>query len=69
MKQKTNLNSSSQQQKSTEEKVREFASTDELLRHDAAQTEVPPAIAQRLTQSLQREPKPGRSWWRRLTGG
>jgi len=68
MKQKSNLNSSQQQQKSTEQKVREFASTDELLRHDASQIEVPPAVAQRLSESIQREPKPGRSWWRRLTG-
>lgn len=46
--------------------TREFASTDELLRHDAAQTDVPPAVAERLTQSIAKLPKPSRSWWERL---
>lgn len=48
--------------------VREFASVEELLRHDAKQTSVPPAIAQRLNRSLQNEPCPPRSWWRRWLG-
>jgi hypothetical protein len=67
MKQKTNLTSSEQQQTSAEQKVREFASTEELLRHDARQVEVPPAVAVRLNESIKREPK-GKSWWQRLTG-
>ena len=46
--------------------VREFASTEDLLRHDASQTPVPPAIAERLARSIQNEPKPARSWWRRI---
>jgi hypothetical protein len=69
MKQKTNLTSEQQQQTSAEQKVREFASSDELLRYDASQLEVPPAVAQRLNKSIRSEPKPGRSWWQRLTGG
>jgi hypothetical protein len=52
------------QQKST----REFATTEELLRHDASQTPVPPEIAERLARSIQNEPKPERSWWRRMLG-
>ncbi len=46
--------------------TREFATTEELLRHDAAQVEVPPAVADRLAQSLRNEPQPERSWWQRL---
>ena len=70
MKQKTNLSSEQQQQQTSQElKAREFASTEELLRHDASQVEVPPAVAQRLNESIQREPKAGKSWWQRLTGG
>lgn len=46
--------------------AREFASAEELLRFDASQTPVPPAVAERLARSIQREPKPARSWWRRL---
>jgi hypothetical protein len=69
MKQKTNL-TPSEQQAAAEEKeatVREFASTEELLRHDAGQVEVPPIVAQRLNESIKSEPK-GKSWWQRLTG-
>jgi hypothetical protein len=41
---------------------------EEVLRYDAKQTNVPPEIAQRLGQSLQNEPRPARSWWRRWLG-
>jgi len=44
----------------------EFASAKELLQHDAGQTVVPPEIAERLARSIQNEPKPARSWWRRF---
>lgn len=49
--------------------AREFASVEELLRCDAKQTAVPPAIAQRLARSLQNQPRRPRSWWRRWLGG
>jgi hypothetical protein len=53
--------------KSAQENVaREFATTDELLRHDAAQTEVPPVIAERLSKSIEGLPGPSRSWWQRI---
>jgi hypothetical protein len=48
--------------------VREFASSEELLQHDAAHVVVPPAVANRLAESLRSEPKPERSWWRRMFG-
>ena len=48
--------------------AREFASVEELLRFDAKQTSVPPAIAERLGRSLQNESCPPRSWWRRWIG-
>ncbi len=44
----------------------EFASAEEMLRADAAQTAVPPAIAERLQKSIDQEPRPARSWWQRL---
>lgn len=47
---------------------REFASVEELLRFDAKQTSVPPAITERLGRSLQNESCPPRSWWRRWLG-
>ena len=46
----------------------EFQNAEELLRHDAAQTTVPPQIARRLGQSLAQLPPPRRPWWRRLLG-
>ncbi len=48
---------------------REFASVDEMIRFDAAQTVVPPEIARRLKKSTDAEPKPDQTWWRRFFGG
>lgn len=48
--------------------VREFSSVEEMLRHDALHTPVPPAIAHRLRESIGPMPLPARPWWRRLLG-
>ena len=66
------------QQKQTEQQVesqqtqqslpREFASAEEMLRHDAIHTQVPPAIAFRLRESIRQTPPPPRSWWQRWFG-
>ena len=48
--------------------AREFASVEEMLRHDAIHTPVPPAIGRRLEKSTAELPPPPRSWWRRLLG-
>jgi hypothetical protein len=56
-------------QSSQQESVREFASVEEVLRHDASHTPVPPTVAYRLQQSIAQSPaQPRRSWWRRLLG-
>ena len=48
----------------------EFASVEEMLRHDAERTPVPPKVAYRLKDSIDKlPPPPRRSWWRRLLGG
>jgi hypothetical protein len=58
------------QQQTQSSSAREFASVEEMLRHDALHTPVPPAIAHRLEESTrQLEPPPGRAWWRRFFGG
>jgi hypothetical protein len=44
----------------------EFQNAEELLRHDAAQTAVPPEIARRLSQSIAQSATPRRPWWRKL---
>ncbi len=71
MKQKHKLTSQEQQEISEthtqQTAASEFATVEELLRYDAAQTKVPPSIAERLDKSLESEPKPTRSLWRRLT--
>jgi hypothetical protein len=46
----------------------EFTSVEDMLRHDALHTPVPPAVAARLAQSIGPLPPPARSWWRRLFG-
>lgn len=72
MKQEHKLTPQEQQQtaevQSRQTTAREFASAEELLRHDAQQTPVPPEIAQRLSKSVEDLPKPAGSWWRRLLG-
>ena len=47
----------------------EFQNVEDLLRHDALHTPVPPSIERRLQESLGDTPPPRPSWWRRLFGG
>ncbi|MBC8096050.1 MAG: hypothetical protein H7Y43_09575 [Akkermansiaceae bacterium] len=73
MKQHSKLSSKEQQQHLTESQseqatAREFATAEELLRYDAAQIPVPPAIAQRLVKSAAGLPQPNRPWWKKLFG-
>jgi len=46
----------------------QFNSLEEMIRLDAEQNPVPPAVAERLKESIAREPAPARSWWQRLLG-
>ncbi len=48
--------------------VREFATPEDLLRHDRSQTEVPPSVSGRLADTIATEPKPAakKPWWKRL---
>ena len=75
MKQENKLTQKEQEQLAAEQQqtlspsAREFASVEEMLRHDALHTLVPPTIASRLEESLkQSPPPPERAWWRRLLG-
>ncbi|MBM3841021.1 MAG: hypothetical protein FJ398_24315 [Verrucomicrobia bacterium] len=54
------------QQSQQKQTALEFATAEEMIREDAAHTPVPPQIAERLNESIAREPKPAVSWWRRL---
>lgn len=45
-----------------------FESVDELLRYDAAQTQPPAQLRERLAKSIEHTPPPARSWWRRWLG-
>lgn len=69
MKHESKLTSPEQEQlaevKSQQTSAREFASVEEVLRHDAGQTAVPPGIAERLTKSIQNLPRPPHTWWQR----
>jgi len=72
MKQKHKIASEEQQQISEthaeQAASREFTTPEELLRHDAAQTNVPPSVTKRLDESLEREPAKTKSFWRRFFG-
>jgi hypothetical protein len=49
---------------------RDFGSVEDMLRFDAAQNQVPPAVAQRLQESIEREQiQPPKPWWKRLFWG
>jgi hypothetical protein len=59
-----------QQQSVTQETTQaesglKFATVEEMLRHDALHTPVPPSIERRLEESIKKEPSPA-PWWRRL---
>jgi hypothetical protein len=77
MNRQTKLTSEEQQQAEQESATQqaqqapalEFATPEEMLRHDALHTPVPPTIAHRLQESIGKNPPPSRSWWRRLLGG
>jgi hypothetical protein len=74
MKHRTKLSEEQQQEHAVEQQTqsqaaREFANAEELLRFDAAQTVVPPGIAQRLQKSAADVPAPKVSWWRKFFGG
>ena len=56
------------QQQTQASSAQEFASVEEMLRHDALHTPVPPSIGRRLQESLARLPAARSSWWRRLLG-
>jgi len=43
----------------------EFSSVEEMLRHDAVHTPVPPNVSRRLAESINRETPPEKPWWKR----
>ncbi len=58
-----------QQEQQATAGAKEFASVEDMLRHDALHTPVPPSIGRRLEQSLRDLPPPSTPWWRRWLGG
>ena len=58
-----------EQQKTQSSSAGEFANVEEMLRHDALHTPVPPAIAHRLEESVKDlPPAAAHAWWRRWLG-
>ena len=59
----------SQHHTKQKQEAREFASVEEIIRTDKQQIEVPPAVAERLNESILKEPPPQKkSWWKRMLG-
>ena len=74
MKQQSKLSTGQKQELSAETQLAatselRFENAEELLRHDASQTPVPPEIAKRLNKSVGELPPQRKSWWRRIFGG
>ena len=46
----------------------EFASVEDLLRHDRVQTPPPAGLEGRVRRSVAEEPVPARPWWKRWLG-
>ncbi len=74
MKHEKRLKQGQQEQSASAEQHREksaeqqFESVEQLLRHDALHTPLPPRIAQRLRESLAGSVPPPKAWWRRFFG-
>jgi hypothetical protein len=58
----------SQAGESVQATVREFKTAEEMLRHDALHTPVPPTIAHRLEESIGPPSPRAQPWWRRWFG-
>ncbi|HEX3987896.1 MAG TPA: hypothetical protein VHZ30_00610 [Verrucomicrobiae bacterium] len=74
MKQQSKLTTGQKQELSAEAQLAStnelrFENAEELLRHDAARTPVPPEIAKRLNKSVAELPPQRKPWWRRIFGG
>jgi hypothetical protein len=74
MKQQNRFSSEQQQEQSAEqqaqqEKPLEFGSPEELIRFDAARTNVPERVAERVQRTVEKLPAPHSPWWKRLFGG
>ena len=74
MKRQTKFTSEEQQQlaagqKTQAQSAQEFATVEEMLRHDSIHTPVPPDIELRLQKSAAGLPGSKRSWLRKLFGG
>jgi hypothetical protein len=77
MNQRSKLNSQGQEQEQQHVPLQqaqkasgtEFATPEEMLRHDALHTPVPPTIAHRLRESIGKPAPRVQSWWRRWFGG
>ncbi len=56
------------QSNAAEQAALEFKSPEDMLRHDAARTGVPGRVAERLQDSIRREPPRPKGWLSRLFG-
>jgi hypothetical protein len=50
----------------TQSSEKVFNGVEEILRYDSDQNPVPASVAERLNESLTKEPKPEVSWWKKM---
>ena len=53
-------------QEGSTQAAREFANVEEMLRHDREQNRLPREVAERVNESIRKEPQPKRSWWQKI---
>ena len=60
------IHQAASQMKSGSDQERQFETVEELLRFDSEQNPVPGGVAEKLNESLAKEPPPPQSWWQKL---
>jgi len=57
-----------EQRQTAKTEGQEFDSAESMLRFDAARTEPPVSLPERLAESVENQKKRAGSWWNRITG-
>jgi hypothetical protein len=55
-----------QAQSNQQQQGKDFASVEDLLRHDASQQHPSDSLERRVAKSIEAEPRPRRRWWQKL---
>jgi hypothetical protein len=68
LRQNEEIQTRQQERQQSAQNALEFGSVEEMLRHDSRENPVPPEVQHRLGSSMSKEPKPQKSWFKKLFG-